>query len=41
MRRTHLLDNEEEVDPDALHTFSPPLEEGGRWIPLHFLHQER
>ena len=28
MRRTRLLDDEEEADADALRTFVPPLEEG-------------
>ena len=28
MRRTRHLDDEEEVDTDALRTFAPPLEEG-------------
>ena len=28
MRRTGLLDDEEEVDPDALRPIVPPLEEG-------------
>ena len=28
MRRTRFLDDEEEVDADALRTFVPPLEEG-------------